>query len=417
MRVCVVGLGHLGTVTAACISADGHKVVGLDADEGVVARLRSGEPPVVEPGLPELLAAHPPTFTTDPAAAVAGADVVWLADDTPIDENDAADVGWVLERARVALEATADGVLVVVSSQLPTGTVRMLEAEYPKLRFVCIPENVRLGHAVATFCEPERVIVGTRDPEARDIVAELLGPVRDGIIWMSIESAEVAKHALNAFLATSVAFANELAGICEVTGADMREVEAALRSDSRVGERAYVAPGPPFGGGTLARDVEYLRALGRAKAQPTSLLDGVVRANEAHRGWLRRHLEAADPRVTAVWGIAYKPGTESTRRSEAVNLCVWLVERGVEVRVHDPLVRAVPEDLAGAVDAVGDPVEAVRGADTLVVAVAWPEYADVSADAVAAAMSRAVVLDPSGMTAKTLGRHPEVVYATVGIGL
>jgi UDPglucose 6-dehydrogenase len=414
MKICVLGMGHLGVVTAVCLAADGHDVAGLDPDPGVIERLTHGEPPVIEPGLSELLASHPPAFTTD-VGVVGDVDVVWLADDTPVDEDDVADIGWVLDRARTALGAARDGVLVIVSSQLPAGTVASLETAHPRLRFACLPENLRLGRAVETFRSPERVVVGTRDEATRVDMGRVLAPYAGRIVWMSIESAELTKHALNAFLATSVSFANELAGICEVTGADMRDVERALRSDPRVGPSAYVAAGPPFSGGTLARDVEYLRALGREGERPTALLDGVAAANESHRGWARRWLAAADPNVAAVWGIAYKPGTESTRRSEAVALCTWLLERDVQVRVHDPLVRILPESLAGSVVAAASPLDATVGADALVVAVASPEYSAVPADKVASTMARPRVLDPAGTTAATLGRHPGIEYTTVGV--
>jgi UDPglucose 6-dehydrogenase len=410
VRICVFGLGHLGTVTAACLAAAGHDVIGLDPSPAVVAGLAAGDPPVDEPGLRELLARFAPAFTTGVEEAVAGADAVWLADDTPVDEQDAADVGWVLERAEPVLAAARPGALVLVSSQLPVGTVASLEEAHPTLRFACMPENLRLGRAVETFRDPDRVVAGVRDESARDDVSRLLAATADRIVWMSVESAEMTKHALNAFLATSVAFANELAAICELTGANAREVEAGLRTDPRVGTQAYVSAGQPFSGGTLARDVAYLRTMGRS----TALLDGVVESNEEHRNWARRHLEDSGARTVAVWGLAYKPGTESTRRSEAVALCAWLADRGVEVRVHDPAVRTLPETLERKAVRHADPLAAAESADALVLAVAWPEYGHVPAAAVAAAMTGTLVLDPFGTAADTLGREPGIRYVSVG---
>jgi UDPglucose 6-dehydrogenase len=413
MRVCVFGLGHLGSVTAACVAAQGHEVVGLDPDATVVASLEASEPPVLEPGLPELLRRHRPQFTTDPGAALAGADVLWLADDTPVDEEDAADVDWVLARAQAVVRHASEGTLVVVSSQLPVGSVASLERAHPLLRFACMPENLRLGTAVDSFQHPSRIVVGMRgEPDER--VRPLLTPHEDRIIWMSIEAAELTKHALNAFLATSIAFANEIACICEASHADAREVELGLRSDPRVGEQAYLSAGSPFSGGTLGRDLQYLRGLGCEQGRATILLDAVVRSNDEHSMWVRRRLEQAEPGVVAVWGLAYKPGTDSIRRSDAVSLCEWLLARGTTVRAHDPAARELPAEIRERMTRTAGPIEAAEGADALVVAVAWSEYRSVAADAVVASMARPFVLDPARVTAETLGRHPDVLYRTVG---
>lgn len=413
MKVCVFGLGHLGTVTAACLAADGHEVVGLDPDAAIVVELEQGRPPVLEPGLPELLERHRPRFTSDTASALENAEIVWLADDTPVDEDDVADIAWVLERADAVLRHTDPGTLVVVSSQLPVGSVASLERAHAGLTFACSPENLRLGRAVDSFQNPARVVVGTRTgPDER--IEQLLGPLAHRIIWVSVEAAEVTKHALNAFLATSVAFANEIASICEVNGADAREVELGLRSDPRIGEHAYVSAGPPFSGGTLARDLQYLRSLGADNGRPTLLLDAVVESNAEHSLWVRRRLELCDPRVVAVWGLAYKAGTDSIRRSDAVALCEWLVGRGVVVRAHDPAARELASELGARVVRADDPIGAAEGADALVVAVAWPEYRSVDAEAVVASMARPLVIDPSRVVSATLGGHPDVLYATVG---
>jgi len=413
MRVCVFGLGHLGSVTAACLAARGHDVIGLDPDAEVVASLAQGAPAMLEPGLPDLLREHHPMFTTDAEVAVAGADVVWLADDTPVDDEDAADVGWVVTRASALLPLVADGTLVVVSSQLPVGSVASLERSYAGLGFACVPENLRLGRAVDSFLNPSRVVVGTRGGQ-NERARLLLAWLEDRILWMSIEAAELTKHALNAFLATSVAFANEVASICEVSNADARDVERGLRSDPRIGEQAYLSAGPPFSGGTLARDLEYLRRIGGEHGRSTSLFDGVVRSNAEHAMWVRRRLEGAERSVVAVWGLSYKPGTDSIRRSDAVALCAWLIERGIGVRAHDPAARELPSDLGARMVRTADPIQAVAGADALVVAVAWPEYRSVGASAVVASMTYPFVVDPFGVARETLGSHPGVVYATVG---
>jgi UDPglucose 6-dehydrogenase len=225
MKVAVVGLWHLGTVTAACLASRQHDVTGIDFDRLVVERLAQGHPPLFEPGLEALVqqgeAEGRLRFTGDPAAAAA-ADLVWVAYDTPVDDDDRADVGFVLERARRVLPHLASGTTVLISSQLPVGTTRRLEAESAAagrgLSFAYSPENLRLGSAIDVFTKPDRVVVGVRSEAARAPIARLLAPFTDRIEWMSVESAEMTKHALNAFLAVAGAF---LADLDFIAGLDL----------------------------------------------------------------------------------------------------------------------------------------------------------------------------------------------------
>ncbi len=262
----------------------------------------------------------------------------WVTFDTPVDEDDVADVAYVERQIEAAFPYLADGAVVLCSSQLPVGTSGKLEQAWGKaaagrtVSFACSPENLRLGKAIEVFTNPDRVIVGVRDDHARARVQALFQPITDRIEWMSVESAEMTKHAVNAFLATSVTFINELAALCERTGADAKEVERGLRTERRIGPHAYLSPGGAFAGGTLARDVTFLRALGSRLGRPTPLMDGVLASNTAHRMWARRRLESdlgdlAGAKI-AVWGLTYKPGTDTLRRSDAIELCRWLVEPG-----------------------------------------------------------------------------------------
>ncbi len=432
MKVCVIGLWHLGTVTAACLAGAGHQVVGLDFDPDVVARLSAGQPPLFEPGLRELvaqgLAAGRLRFSLDPAEALAGASVAWLADDTPVDDDDRADVDYVLARAARVFPHLAPGALVLVSSQVPAGTTRRLEQACAQARaaagapgevtFGYSPENLRLGKALAVFTQPDRVVVGLRHPADQERVAELLRPFTQHIEWMSVESAEMTKHALNAFLALSVAFINEIAGLCEQVGADAKEVERGLKTEARIGPRAYLAPGAAFAGGTLARDVVFLSALGAAHDQPTHLLRAVLASNDTHQAWPRRALAARlgslAGRTVAMWGLTYKPGTDTLRRSSALALAQWLAEQGARVQAHDPAVRALPPDLPAAIRLCPTPAAALAGAEAVVVATEWPDYRAVTADQVVGAMARPLVVDANRFLASSLGADPRVQYYAVG---
>lgn len=429
MKVAVLGCWHLGSVTAACLAAAGHDVAGYDPDATAIAGLESGRPPIGEPGLAELVAAGTAAgrlrFTTDLAAAVAGADIVWVAFDTPVDDEDRADVDSVVNHVTAAFPHLADGAIVLSSSQLPVGSVARLErawAELPGTRrvaFACSPENLRLGKAIEVFTKPDRVIIGARTAEARARLTALFAPITDRLEWMSVESAEMTKHAINAFLATSVTFINEIAALCEQSGADAKEVERGLKTEKRIGPYAYLGPGAAFAGGTLARDVVFLKALGQATDRPTPLMDGVESSNREHRNWARRRLSSllgsVTGRTVAVWGLTYKPGTDTLRRSTAIELCRWLLQQGAIVRVHDPAVADLPADLAAA-HRSATPEDAADGADALVVATEWPHYRQADVAALAARMASPVVVDANRFLAGTVGADRRFTLVSVGAG-
>jgi UDPglucose 6-dehydrogenase len=424
MRIVVYGLWHLGTVTAACLARAGHSVVGLDPAPDVVAGLNAGKTPVAEPGLTESvtrgLASGKLTFTNDAAAAFPGADALWVTFDTPVDERDEADPSWVRDRLDAVRAFVPAGTLVVVSSQVPVGFTRALQRDWQghDLRFAYSPENLLLGKAIESFECAERVLVGMQDEADRPLLAALFAPFSGRIEWMTLESAEMAKHALNAYLATSVAFINELARLCERVGANASDVARGLKSDGRIGPRAYLAPGGPFAGGTLARDLRFLAGFGARHQVPTPLVNGVLASNVAHQQWLRERLDerlhSSDQPVAAVLGLTYKAGTSTLRRSESIELCLWLRERGARVQVHDPAVTRLPDELSHALHLCASPAEALAGADVVLLATEWPEYRDLSADEVVRAMRHAAIVDPAGFLAPQLSADPRIVYVAAG---
>src|ERR1039457_4238100 len=430
----VVGLWHLGSVTAACLAEVGNDVIGVDPDPSVVDALARGRAPVSEPGLNELVLTQTRAgrlrFSAD-AQELTAARQAWITFDTPVDEEDQADVDWVLETSLELLAKLADETLVIVSSQLPVGSVAALEARVGEarpdggLRFACVPENLRLGQALEAFRAPERIVAGVRTERDRAELAATLAPFASTIEWMRVESAEMTKHALNGFLATSVAFINEVAAVCELVGADAAEVSRGLKSERRIGPRAYLGPGDAFAGGTLARDVASLRGLAERNGLPSHVFTGVAEGNLAHKQWTRRKLaqvlggdarsdEALAGITVAVWGLTYKPGTDTLRRSNALELCDWLSGVGAEVRAHDPAVSVLPAGIGSDVELFADPLEAARSAGALVIATPWPEYLEVSPAGVAAAMRRPIVLDPAGFLAASFQAAAGVVYVRVG---
>jgi UDPglucose 6-dehydrogenase len=429
MKICVLGLWHLGSVTAAGLAALGHQVVGLDFDERRVADLSMGIVPIFEPGLEDLIKQGLSTghlrFSSTTSDATKDMDVLWVACDTPIDDDDNADTGFVMTQIERALLGTSEDVVVLVSSQLPVGSVRRIErittlnGGGPHLKVAYSPENLRLGNAVGDFLHPDRIVVGIRSSRDKELLHRLLSTITESIEWMSVESAEMTKHAINAFLGTSVAFANEIASICESVGADAKEVERGLKTEIRIGHRAYLSPGGAFAGGTLARDISFLNRTAREYGVNAPLLSSVLPSNDLHKHWVQQKLRAlfSDlPQTTiAVWGLTYKPGTDTLRRSMSVELCDWMIREGAAIHVHDPMAKDLPEHWGGVVERYDDPIAAVQGAHALVMATEWPIYRTISTDQLKQCSDGLIVLDASRHLPNFAAAGGRLKYLAVGM--
>ena len=429
MKVCVLGLWHLGSVTAACLASVGHDVTGLDSNSGIVEKLQKAEPPVSEPGLDGLIReginAGQLRFTSDAKIAISSAEVLWVTYDTPVDENDQADVEFVFEEVLKLLSFLSIDTTVLVSSQLPVGSIRRFEdisaEKYPEknIRFAYSPENLRLGKSLDVFLHPDRVIIGVRRQEDREILNRLLGSITDNILWMGVESAEMTKHAINAFLGMSITFINEIASICENIGADAHEVERGLKSETRIGPGAYLSPGAAFAGGTLARDIEFLKDIGSLNNLVNPLISAVRKSNDEHKKWIQRRLFAVlgglKGKRIAVWGLTYKPGTNTLRRSLSVEMCNWLQEQGAEIAVHDPSKCELPDNWLGEVVRSKTPLEALEGACALVIATQWPEYREINVSDVENIVGQLAVFD-SNRFLSDFNKSPVISYYSVGVG-
>ncbi len=427
MRVAVLGLWHLGSVTAACLAGMGHHVVGLDPNAETIASLQKGKSVISEPGLDDLIASGIAngtlTFTAD-LAAIADNDLLWITFDTPVDDQDNADVEYVLDQVRRGIAWAKAGTLILISSQIPAGSGGALRAwaaqNYPakSLDFAYLPENLRLGKAISVFTHPDRIVVGCQTKEARERIHALLSPLNADFVWMSVESAEMTKHAINAFLALSVTFINEIASVCERVGADAAEVARGLKTEERIGPKAYLGPGGAFAGGTLARDVAFLGQLGENVHLSMPLIGSIRASNEAHKAWpargLERHLGEVRGQIITVLGLTYKPGTDTLRRSSAVQLCEWLVEQGAIVRAYDPIVTSLPEPLASAVILSPTIADALSDSRAAIVATEWPVFREIAPETFFEHMSDPFLLDANGFLRGTMGAHPAITYRSVG---
>jgi UDPglucose 6-dehydrogenase len=406
----VWGTWHLGSVTAAGLAELGHRVLATDLDPATVAALRAGKPPILEPGLEELigrlgrerrLSFHDPE---DPA--LGAAEVVFLTTDTPVDDEDRVDVAPVEAAAEAAARSLRGPAVVVVSSQVPVGTTERLLARMRQisgradLRGVHVPENLRLGSAIEGFLKPDRIVIGAERSEDADLVLGLFGKIQAEVFRMDVKSAEMSKHALNAYLALCISFASELGDICEALGADAFAVERALKADRRVSPRAPLRPGFGFAGGTLGRDVQTLRSLAEDSALPSALMDGVLAVNRGRvphlLGRLVETLGSLDQRRIAILGLTYKPGTDTLRRSVALEIARELVRLGAQVSAFDPVIRTLPAS-APPIELAQDAAGALARADATLIATEWPEFAKLDWVRLGRIMSRPVVFDLKGL--------------------
>jgi UDPglucose 6-dehydrogenase len=379
LRIAVVGLWHLGETYSAGLAELGHTVIGIDEDENVTDALRNGVPPLPEPGLEELLKKHLAagslSYTSDFSHA-ATCDVVWLTYDTPVDDEDEADITPILTSFERLIPHLKDNVILLVSSQIPVGTsavlVEHLREARPDLSFVYAysPENLRLGDALNCFLTPERVIVGT-DPVSAKRIEAVLAPLSTRIVTMDPASAEMVKHALNAYLATSISFANDIADVCEHHGADAETVMRALKSDARIGERAYLFAGLGFSGGTLGRDLKALLARGKAHHLHLPIIEGVYQKNKSRSAIvplrLAKKLGELRGKRLALFGVTYKAGTSTLRRSQPLEIEKMLRNEGAIISLYDPLAR--PDEIAAITPSSfsSDPYVAAKDADCILI--------------------------------------------------
>lgn len=428
--VAVLGLWHQGVVAAACLADWGLDVRGTDSDAARLDGLTAGKAPLYEPGLDELLRAGLASgrlrFHRDAARTVAGCPVVLVMHDTRVDEQDNSDLTDVIQSVRAMAPGLANDVVVHVTAQVPVGTcdeiLRTIRHLRPGItcRVAYSPENLRLGQAIERYRKPPLPVLGSDDPEAIARLEALYAPC--GVTWQrtTLRTAEMAKHALNSFLAVSVTFANELGNLCDDVGADGARLAEILRLEPRVGPKAMLFPGLGFSGGTLARDLQTLRRLGDQANIETPMLDGVWSSNRIQNGTvvlrLRKLLGNLYGKTIAVFGLTYKPDTSTLRRSAALEVVADLLKMGARVTAHDP--RADRAELAAVQGLVvcASPIDAASGAAAVVLMTPWRDYAALEFGALRSAMSGSLVFDTAGLWKADAVAAAGLEYLDIGRG-
>jgi UDPglucose 6-dehydrogenase len=420
IHVGVIGTGYVGLVTGTCLSELGHRVICVDTDAAKIARLKAGEIPIYEPGLDVLVEANSArgmlSFTGDIRDAIArGIDVLFIAVGTPADGNGGgANLSYVFSaieqaaRAMAALPRAAQRFTVVVTkSTVPVGTSRSISAilgehlSADRFAVASNPEFLREGSAIEDFMEPDRIVVGSASERARKLLEQLYQPLtrkgRPLVVTSTVETAELIKYAANAFLATKVTFINELARLCEQTGADVDDLRLGLGLDERIGDK-FLHPGPGFGGSCFPKDLQALAKAARDFGSPLEIVETVMRSNDRHKHYMVEKIRHAlggelRGRRIGILGLAFKANTDDMRDAPALTIVPQLIAEGAELKAYDPVAASNARRLLPVLPLAETVEETVAGVDAVVVLTEWNAFRALPWQRLAQSMRRPLVID------------------------
>ncbi len=411
MKIAMIGTGYVGLVSGVCFSDFGHDVVCVDKMPEKIAMLERGEVPIYEPGLEAVMARNVEagrlSFSTDLAAAVDGADAVFIAVGTPTRRGDGhADLTYVMAAAEDIARALTGYAVIVTKSTVPVGTNRKVADVIRKARpdasfdVASNPEFLREGAAIDDFMKPDRVVVGVESDRAQNVMGDIYRPLflRDfPIVYTDLESAEMIKYAANAFLATKISFINEIAALCERVGADVKSVAKGMGLDGRIGNK-FLHAGPGFGGSCFPKDTSALARIGQEHGVPQRITETVITVNDmTKRRMIAKVLDlcggSVNGKIIAVLGVTFKPETDDMRDAPSLTVVPALVGGGAKLRVVDPHGRKEGEALLPGVDWQSDPYAAAESADCLLILTEWNQFRALDLKRLAAAMATPVMAD------------------------
>ncbi|MFB3891465.1 MAG: UDP-glucose/GDP-mannose dehydrogenase family protein [Phycisphaerae bacterium] len=432
MKVTVIGTGYVGLVTSACLADSGNHVTGVDIDEEKVRLLNSGRSPIFEQGLEELLASNLAAgrlrFTTDIAEGIHHGEVIFVAVGTPPREDGSADLSVVETIVTQVGRTMKSAKYVVIKSTVPVGTGRRMSELMEGLTahpyaVISNPEFLREGSALEDFLHPDRVVIGSDDPQAVQVMRELYAPFARSphtIMSMSREAAEMVKYASNAYLAARISFINEIADIAQRTGVDINEVRAGMGADRRIGME-FLAPGAGYGGSCFPKDVSALIRVAQGCGADASILRSVQARNELQKAALAgmvldRFGRDLSGRTLALWGLAFKPRTDDIREAPAIRVIDVLTQAGATMRCYDPKAGAnAARELAGpAVHIVDDPYLALEGASGLIICTDWNEFRTPDFDRIRSALSERVIFDGRNLFEPATMLRQRIEYHSIG---
>ncbi len=432
MRVAMIGTGYVGLVSGACFADFGHTVICIDKDADKIARLQQGEIPIFEPGLEPLVATNVRegrlSFTTDAASAVREADAVFIAVGTPSRRGDGyADLSYVYAAAE-EVAGLVDGFTVVVTkSTVPVGTGDEIEAIFKRVRpdaevaVVSNPEFLREGAAIEDFKRPDRVVVGTLDERAQEVMRELYRPLflnETPILFTARRTSELTKYAANAFLALKITFINEMADLCEAVGADVQQVSRGIGLDKRIGGK-FLHAGPGYGGSCFPKDTLALLRTAADAGAPSRLVEATVAVNDARKLKMADKIIAAmggdvAGKTIALLGLTFKPNTDDMRDAPSLSIVPALQAKGARICAFDPEGMHEAGKLLHDVDFATGPYEAAQGADAMVMVTEWDPFRALDLDRLKAAMRTPVVVDLRNVYQPAAMRAKGFDYSSVG---
>lgn len=429
-KVAVVGTGYVGLVTGTCFAETGNQVVCVDIDKNKVERMKNGEVPIYEPHLDVIFERNIKQnrlhFTTDLASAVKDAEIIFLALPTPPGEDGSADLSYVLGVAKELGQLITEYKVIVDKSTVPVGTAEKVEAAIKKetdipFAVVSNPEFLREGFAVDDFLNPDRVVVGTSDSKAIQIMKELYQPfIRDGhpLIIMDEKSAELTKYAANSFLATKITFMNEVANFCEIVGADVDKVREGIGSDSRIGHR-FLYPGIGFGGSCFPKDVSALLKSGNEVGYNFSIIDAVLEVNDRQKTKIFdkviNHYGDLKGKHFALWGLAFKPDTDDIREAPALYLIDKLINAGATVTAFDPeAMDNIKSEIGDRINYASNQYEAVENADALLIATEWSVFRNPDFSALSSSLKEPVIFDGRNLFELQDMKNKGFFYSSIG---
>lgn len=427
MKLAIVGTGYVGLVTGSCFAELGHDVVCVDVVEEKVAKLRAGEIPIHEPGLPEIvernLAAGRLSFTTNLAEAVGPAQFVFICVPTPPAEDGSADLSHVERVAMDVAPLMKTYKIIVNKSTIPVGSSKRVdriirERLGPGIEadVASNPEFLREGSAVFDFMHPDRVVIGTTSERAAGLLTELYRPLGAPLIVTDQETAEMIKYASNAFLATKISFINAISNICDSVGADVKEVALGMGYDARIGFE-FLKPGPGFGGSCFPKDCKALIHVAQKNGYQFNLLEGVLEVNDEQHRIIANKVDRATGGVSgktiAAWGLAFKPNTDDVRDSPAIAVIQNLQERGATIRAYDPVVSETTYATLGVERAPGA-LEAAEGADAVLLLTEWNEFRWLDFQRLKQLMKTPVIVDARNLLDPHTLRQQGFSYEGVG---
>ena len=430
-QICVVGVGYVGLVTAACFADLGNRVVALDVDEKRVENLKKGIMPIYEPGLEELVIRNVKSgrinFTTSYADALKGAEFAFIAVGTPEGVDGAADLQYVQAAATSIAKNMTAPLIIINKSTVPIGTgdwvADIVKNAQPKpidFAVVSCPEFLREGSAIGDFMSPHRNVIGSLDKDAASKVAQLHLPLRSPIVITDLRTAEMIKYASNAFLATKISFINELADLCELVGADVKEVAAGMGYDARIG-RHFLDAGLGWGGSCFPKDVQALAYMAKEKELDTPILDSVMDVNYERRKTAVARTQqmvggSLKGKTIGLLGLAFKPNTDDMRDAPSIDISSELVESGAKVRGYDPVAMEVARPLLPAVEFHTDPYEMSKGCDALIVVTEWNEFKQLDLEKLKGLLASPVVFDGRNIYEPKVMKEMGFTYRSVGRG-